>query len=143
MRSRQLTFVFADSPQGGKEAVPTDVSAGNAHLLRITKDMPTTDLIAPAADTSHLFGPWFKEFSLNDEIPTQGAGCVDHKSGSVRGPGEQSPGPTRPNRVNESRSADGVVGEGVLEFRRSPASARESGNSNLAVSALCLYGFDL
>jgi RNA-directed DNA polymerase len=54
MRLRQLTFAFADSPKGGKEAKPSDESVGKAHLLRIAKGMPTTDLIAPAADTDQL-----------------------------------------------------------------------------------------
>ena len=54
MRSRQLAFVFADSPRGGKEAVPTDESAGKAFLLHIAKGKPTSDLIAPAVDTGRL-----------------------------------------------------------------------------------------
>ena len=54
MRSRQLTFVFADSPQGGKGARPTDVSDGKAFLRHIAKGKPTSDLIAPAADTERL-----------------------------------------------------------------------------------------
>jgi hypothetical protein len=59
MRSRQLTFVFADSPQGGKEVVPTDESVGKAFLLQIAKGKPTSDLIAPAADTGRLLdGLW-------------------------------------------------------------------------------------
>jgi hypothetical protein len=89
MRSRQLTFVFADSPQGGKEVRPLDESAGKTHLPHRAKGMPTTSLIAPAASAA----AWPRV--LNPEIPTRRAGCVVHKSGSVRGPGEQSPGPTR------------------------------------------------
>ena len=54
MRSRQLTFVFADSPQGGEGARATDESAGKASLLHKAKDMSTSDLIAPAADTGRL-----------------------------------------------------------------------------------------
>lgn len=54
MRSRQLTFVFADSPQGGKGANPTDVSIGKAFLLHIAKGKTTDDLSAPAADTERL-----------------------------------------------------------------------------------------
>jgi hypothetical protein len=90
MRSRQLTFVFADSPQGGKEVRPLDESAGKTHLPHRAKGMSTTSLIAPAASAA----AWPRV--LNPEIPTRRAGCVVHKSGSVRGPGEQSPGPTRP-----------------------------------------------
>lgn len=54
MRSRQLTFAFADSPLGGKGARPSDVSDGKAFLLHIAKSKPTSDLIAPAADTERL-----------------------------------------------------------------------------------------
>jgi len=54
MRSRQLTFAFADSPPGGKEAGPTDESAGRAFLLHIAKGKPTSDLSAPAVDTERL-----------------------------------------------------------------------------------------
>ena len=54
MRSRQLAFVFADSPQGSKGAYPTDESVGKALLLHITKGKATSDLIAPAADTDRL-----------------------------------------------------------------------------------------
>ena len=54
MRSRQLNFVFADSPSGGKAAWPTDESVGRAYLLRIAKSKLATDLIAPAADTGWL-----------------------------------------------------------------------------------------
>ncbi len=54
MRSRQLNFVFADSPRGGKGARATDESVGKAYLLHRAKGMPTNDLIAPAANTSRL-----------------------------------------------------------------------------------------
>jgi group II intron reverse transcriptase/maturase len=54
MRSRQLTFVFADSPRGGKGASPPDASAGKAFLLHIAKGNATNDLIAPAAATERL-----------------------------------------------------------------------------------------
>jgi RNA-directed DNA polymerase len=54
MRLRQLAFVFADSPQGGKEAGPPEVSDGKAFLLHIAKGKATSDLIAPAADTNRL-----------------------------------------------------------------------------------------
>ena len=57
MRSRQLTFVFADSPRGGKGASLTDESAGKAYLLHRAKGMSTDDLIAPAADTDRLRWP--------------------------------------------------------------------------------------
>jgi hypothetical protein len=47
MRSRQLTFVFADSPQGGKEAGPMGASAGKAFLLHIVDGKTTSDLSRP------------------------------------------------------------------------------------------------
>jgi hypothetical protein len=63
MRSRQLTFVFADSPQGGGDAGTSDASDAKAYLLRTAKVMPMVDLIAPATDTGQLLpGPWFKDF---------------------------------------------------------------------------------
>ena len=64
MRSRQLTFVFADSPRGGKGARPTDEFAGKAYLLHRAKGMPTSDLIAPAADTSRLLEQVASESNL-------------------------------------------------------------------------------
>jgi hypothetical protein len=44
---------------------------------------------------------WFKDSYLKPEIPFQRAGCVIHKSGSVRGAGEQSPVPTRLAKIAE------------------------------------------
>ena len=64
MRSRQLQFAFADSPQGGEDACATDESVGRAYLLRIAKDMLATDLIAPAADTGRLLDEVASESNL-------------------------------------------------------------------------------
>ena len=35
VESRQLTFVFADSPRGGEDDRPSDVSVGKSYLLLI------------------------------------------------------------------------------------------------------------
>jgi group II intron reverse transcriptase/maturase len=84
MRSRQLTFVFADSPQGGKEANAADVSVGKAHLLRITKSIPTNDLSAPAAGTSQLLNRVASTFNLAKALlnvaRNKGAPGVDGRS---------------------------------------------------------------
>ena len=84
MRSRQLTFVFADSPRGGKGARPTDESAGKAYLLHRAKGMPTSDLIAPAADTSRLLEQVASESNLATALlnvaRNKGAPGVDGQS---------------------------------------------------------------
>ena len=84
MRSRQLNFVFADSPRGGKGALPTDESAGKAYLLHRAKGMPTSDLIAPAADTSRLLEQVASESNLATALlnvaRNKGAPGVDGQS---------------------------------------------------------------
>jgi RNA-directed DNA polymerase len=84
MRSRQLTFVFADSPQGGKGARRTDESVGKAYLLHRAESMPTSDLIAPAADTSRLLEQVASESNLATALlnvaRNQGAPGVDGQS---------------------------------------------------------------
>ena len=37
VESRQLTFVFADSPPGGEDEGPSDVSVGKSYLLHIAE----------------------------------------------------------------------------------------------------------
>lgn len=54
MGSRQLSFVFADSPRGGEAETVADVSAAESVLLRIAEGMPTEDPITPATDTCRL-----------------------------------------------------------------------------------------
>ncbi len=49
-RVRQLTFVFADSPQGGKGATPADESAGKAYLLHTARGTKARSLAAGAAE---------------------------------------------------------------------------------------------
>lgn len=52
--TRQLSFAFADSPQGGKEAVPSDVSEGKTYLLRIAKGKVADTLAAGGAAPEKL-----------------------------------------------------------------------------------------
>jgi RNA-directed DNA polymerase len=84
MRSRQLNFVFADSPRGGKGVRATDESVGKAYLLHRAKGMPTSDLIAPAADTSRLLEQVASESNLATALlnvaRNQGAPGVDGQS---------------------------------------------------------------
>lgn len=54
MRSRQLSFVFADSPPGSGGAPSSDVSDAVSSLLHTAKGMPAEDLITPAIDTGRL-----------------------------------------------------------------------------------------
>ena len=51
---RQLTFVFADSPRGGKGEEPVDVSAGKAFLLHQASVKETNDSATRAGDSSRL-----------------------------------------------------------------------------------------
>jgi group II intron reverse transcriptase/maturase len=51
---RQLTFAFADSPQGGGHAERTDESASSAGLLHTAKGKEASYLTAWIADTSRL-----------------------------------------------------------------------------------------
>ena len=51
---RQLSFVFADSPDGGGEAGVSDASDGRAFLLHKAKRKITARAVACTADTSRL-----------------------------------------------------------------------------------------
>ena len=51
---RQLSFVFADSPQGGGEAGASDASEGRAFLLHTAKRKRTARTVAGTADTCRL-----------------------------------------------------------------------------------------
>ena len=51
---RQLSFAFADSPQGGGEAGTPDASGGRAFLLHTAKRKRTARTVASTADTSRL-----------------------------------------------------------------------------------------
>jgi group II intron reverse transcriptase/maturase len=52
--SGQLAFAFADSPQGGKGARPSDASGGKAFLLHTAKSTKAQEFVAPAADVNRL-----------------------------------------------------------------------------------------
>ena len=45
--SRQLSFVFGDSPKGGEQVEVSDVSEAKACLLLIASDKETTDSPRP------------------------------------------------------------------------------------------------
>ena len=49
--SGQLSFVFADSPQGGDNAEAADVSAAKAWLLHTANDKEASETDAQAAAT--------------------------------------------------------------------------------------------
>src|ERR1700733_15907707 len=49
---RQLSFAFADSPQGGGEAGTPDASGGRAFLLHTAKRKRTAPTAASTAETS-------------------------------------------------------------------------------------------
>ena len=52
--SGQLSFAFADSPQGGEHAAVSDVSEAKAWLLLIANDKESKDPTAQTGETSHL-----------------------------------------------------------------------------------------
>ena len=93
MRSRQLKFVFAASPQGGGTSGPTDASAGRDFLLHTANSKTASDLIASAADASRLLeaaaSPANLAMALLNVVRNKGApgvdGCsVDEVLGSAR-----------------------------------------------------------
>jgi hypothetical protein len=53
MGSRQLSFVFADSPQGGGEETSLDVSNTESILPHTAEDMPTNDPITFDGEGRH------------------------------------------------------------------------------------------
>lgn len=53
-RPKQLSFVFADSPQGSKGAGASDESKARAYLLHIAKGMSEADLAASESNASEL-----------------------------------------------------------------------------------------
>lgn len=52
--SRQLPFVFADSPRGGGQDGPEDGSEGRAFLLHIAEARDAEGSVAPASDDGSL-----------------------------------------------------------------------------------------
>ena len=84
MRSRQLQFVFADSPQGSGESTPSDVSAGRDFLLHQANGKKATDLDASAADGSRLLDAVVSSANLAtallNVVRNKGAPGVDGRS---------------------------------------------------------------
>jgi len=84
MRSRQLKFVFAASPQGGGESGPSDVSVGRDFLLHIANSRTASDLGARAADASRLLeavaSPANLATALLNVVRNKGAPGVDGRS---------------------------------------------------------------
>ena len=76
---RQLTFVFADSPEGGKGSRKRDESRGRPYLLHIAKAMTATS----STTTENWSRVNFLCLTMKNSF--QRAGCEAHKSGSVRG----------------------------------------------------------
>ena len=81
MRSRQLKFVFAASPQGGGESGPSDASAGRDFLLHTANGKTASDLGASAADASRLLeavaSPANLATALLNVVRNKGAPGVD------------------------------------------------------------------
>ena len=81
MRSRQLQFVFAASPQGSGTSTPSDASVGKDFLLHQANCKKATDLGASAADASRLLdavaSPWNLATALLNVVRNKGAPGVD------------------------------------------------------------------
>jgi len=84
MRSHQLQFVFADSPQGGGGSTPTDESAGREFLLRTANSKKVTGLSASATDFGQLLEavatPANLATALLNVVRNKGAPGVDGRS---------------------------------------------------------------
>ena len=84
MRSRQLKFVFAASPQGGGESGPADASAGRDFLLHTANRKTASDLGASAADAGRLLeavaSPANLATALLNVVRNKGAPGVDGRS---------------------------------------------------------------
>ena len=81
MRSRQLKFVFAASPQGGGKSGPSDASVGRDFLLHTANSKTANDLSASAADASRLLeavaSPANLAMALLNVVRNKGAPGVD------------------------------------------------------------------
>ena len=116
----QLAFVFADSPQGGKGARPSDGSGAKAFLLHIAK--PTSRVKRRRGSRRRVGRARSLAWGQN-ERSTQRAGCVVHKSGSVRGAAGQ---PAVPTRQPEGGAQPPPLGTGP----RARCEAKPSASSN-------------
>ena len=90
---RQLSFAFADSPQGDGEAGTSDASGGRAFLLHTAKPKRTARTVAGTADTSRLLEEVASAANLAQAllkvIRNQGAPGVDGQTNPksrMRGP---------------------------------------------------------
>ena len=83
-RERQLTFAFADSPQGGKGGSARDVSRGRAYLLLTAEVTTPVDLVASGAEAEGLMGrvaaPWNLAQALLNVARNKGAPGIDGQS---------------------------------------------------------------
>ena len=130
VRHRQLTFVFADSPTGGKGRTVSGVPEAQAYLLRIAKDKSTCGLAARATDPYRLLEEVASKPNLAKALlnvaRNKGAAGVDGCSveevvGSVRGllpklrrvllSGQYQPGDVR--RVWIAKPGGGQRGLGI------------------------------
>ena len=93
MRTRQLKFVFAASPQGGGKSGPSKASVGRDFLLHTASRWTSNDLGASAADACRLLeaaaSPAILATALLNVVRNKGApgvdGCsVDEVLGSAR-----------------------------------------------------------
>jgi RNA-directed DNA polymerase len=81
---RQLTFAFADSPQGDNQATSTDVSAGKAWLLLIAEGKEGSDSAAWTVDSGRLLESVASRANLAQAllnvVRNKGAAGVDGRS---------------------------------------------------------------
>lgn len=84
MRSHQLQFVFADSPQGSGGSTPTDESAGREFLLRTANSKKANGLNVSATDFGQLLEavatPANLATALLNVVRNKGAPGVDGRS---------------------------------------------------------------
>lgn len=83
-RDRQQTFVFADSPKGGKDGSARDVSRGRAYLLHTAEVMTLLDLVASGAKgeelTERIAAPQNLAQALMNVARNKGAPGIDGQS---------------------------------------------------------------
>ena len=84
MRSHQLQFVFADSPQGSGDSAPSDESAGREFLLRTANSKKVNGLNVSATDFGQLLEavatPANLATALLNVVRNKGAPGVDGRS---------------------------------------------------------------
>lgn len=131
--SRQLTFVFADNPQGGKNDKPADVSAGKAFLLHQASAKEVIDPATPAVeDTGRLLERAASVFNLSRALlnvaRNKGAAGVDGRS--VEQVVDDAPPGRNSRRLTLNRTTDttGIIvlphGGGHRFFQSIPTQTR-------------------